>query len=55
MYIENFTVKSNPFLSDDKLLDHTESTTTSLHPVRDLFKSYDIQRNGVIDAAEMKG
>ena len=26
-----------------------------LHPVRDLFKSYDIQRNGVIDANEMKG
>ena len=27
----------------------------NLHPVRDLFKSYDIHRNGVIDANEMKG
>ena len=32
-----------------------EDKITCLHPVRDLFKSYDIQRNGVIDANEMKG
>jgi Ca2+-binding EF-hand superfamily protein len=28
---------------------------TSLHPVRDLFRSYDIDKRGVINADEMTG
>ena len=32
-----------------------EKSETALHPVRDLFRSYDIQKTGVINADELKG
>ena len=32
-----------------------EKSETALHSVRDLFRSYDIQKTGVINADELKG
>ena len=32
-----------------------EKSETALHSVRDLFRSYDIQKTGVINADEFKG
>ncbi|CBY23692.1 unnamed protein product [Oikopleura dioica] len=36
------------------LMSQRKGASSTLHPVRDLFKSYDIEENGVINAAEMK-
>ncbi|CAG5109648.1 Oidioi.mRNA.OKI2018_I69.chr2.g4163.t1.cds [Oikopleura dioica] len=36
------------------LMSQRKGVSSPLHPVRDLFKSYDIEENGAINAAELK-